>query len=344
MVGMLMGGILLGWLGDRYGRLRTLLFSILLYSISNFMNAWVTDVSQYSVLRFLAGFGLAGELGLAVTFVSEKLHSHVRGLGASLIGLAGFSGAIVSVLVSSQLDWRLAYGLGGFLGLLLLFTRIRTSESTLFKKNPTRARFPFSTWGVTSFRKLLECTLVGGPVWFAAGLFSYFAPELGRALQMKGEVLASTAILWAYVGSLVGDTLAGAFSQLLRSRKRALGMFLVLGSLLTLSFTTVLEGRPAYWFYAWNTLMGFVNGYWALFVTMTSERFGTQERALATTSIPNLVRASVTPMLWLLSVLQTWGKPYASAVMAVGILTFCLAWIGWLRTPETFHRDLDFLE
>src|SRR5678810_836288 len=134
MAGLLIGGIFWGILGDKKGRLSVLFGSILIYSLANIGNGFVTTVGAYAVLRFVAGFGLAGELGAGITLVTEILPAKIRGYGATLVATLGVLGALLAYVVSYLFDWRASYIIGGCLGLMLMIARIRVFESGIFLK------------------------------------------------------------------------------------------------------------------------------------------------------------------------------------------------------------------
>lgn len=350
MAGMLVGGFAWGVLADRKGRMKALYGSILLYSVANLLNAFVTNIPTYGALRFIAGFGLAGELGAAVTLVSEILPQKVRGLGSTIIGLAGFTGAILAAFLGSLVSWQTSYVIGGALGLVLLFARIRAQESRLFEKSrrPDNER---STWGATLklllrpdlARRYLLCLLTGMNIWFIAGILIYFSPELAKELGISGPVLAGQAILWSYMGSVAGDVISGLLSQKLRSRKRAIFGFLLITLVLIVAYERLLHGRTPEAMYLFCVFMGLANGYWTLYVAMTSELFGTDVRATVATSIPNLVRGGVIPMTIALTALKP-ALGTLHAAQAIGLVTTALALLALWRLPETFHRELDYSE
>jgi MFS transporter, putative metabolite:H+ symporter len=342
MVGMLLGGFLWGIAGDQYGR-RTVLFgSILLYSLANLGNAWVESLPAYAVLRFLAGVGLAGELGAAVTLVSEILPRSVRGYGSTLIGFFGFGGAVLATTLASQFSWRISYGLGGILGLLLLLARLNVVESPVYSK---RDGTPF--WSLLikpkTLRRFIPAAVVGVPIWFVAGVLTYLAPELGRQLGLTAPVTAAFAILWSYLGSLLGDLLGGVLSQRLKSRKKTIALFLALLAFSVAAYLWGIRGGTPAQFYFTCFFLGVGNGYWALFVLMVSEQFGTNVRATATSVAPNLVRASVIPIVWLFQIVaRSLGMLGSAWVLGAGCIA--VAAVSLLLLPETFDRDMDFVE
>lgn len=347
MIGLLLGGLVWGVLGDKYGRLKVLFGSILLYSLANLANAYVETSNQYAWLRFLAGIGLAGELGAAITLIAETLPTEKRGYGTALVAGFGLSGAVAAGLIAEWLPWRETYLLGGFLGLLLLFLRFRVSESHLFsqikvEKSVKRGNILQLLYPPKRFLRYLSCVLIAVPIWYCAGILMTFAPEIGTALGAQAPLSAGRAILFSYVGVALGDVASGVLSQILKSRKRVVAVSLALEALLVILILSHHHPTPQQ-FYALAFLIGLATGYWAVFITLTSEHFGTNLRATATTSAPNLVRASVVPMTLSL----TWLKPHLGllpGVILIGISVFVLATVALVFLEETYSKDLNYLE
>ena len=346
MAGMLVGGIAWGVMGDRRGRLSVLFGSIVLYSVANIANAFVQDVSTYAALRFIAGVGLAGELGAGITLVSEILPKEVRGYGTTIVASVGVMGAVVAVLVGDAFDWRIAYIVGGVMGLALLILRIGVFESGLFEgvKQTTVARGNFFALFArpARTRRYLSAVLVGLPIWYVIGILITFAPELGAAVGVSPAPRAARAVLFAYLGLTAGDLASGLISQWMRSRKRALGLFLSMTlACILIYFAPFAKSLTV--FYGICFALGLSIGYWAMFVTVASELFGTNLRATATTTAPNFVRGAVVPVTLLF---QTLREPLGLSLagLAVGLLTVSIAAVALWGLDETFGRDLDFVE
>ncbi len=346
MAGMLVGGIAWGVMGDRRGRLSVLFGSILLYSIANIANAFVQDVSTYAALRFVAGVGLAGELGAGITLVSEILPKEVRGYGTTIVASVGVMGAVVAVLVGDAFDWRIAYMVGGVMGLALLVLRIGVFESGLFEgvKQTTVARGNFFALfaNPARTRRYLSVVLVGLPIWYVIGILITFAPEIGTAVGVTPAPTAARAVLFAYLGLTAGDMASGLLSQWMRSRKRALGLFLGMTTACILVYFAPFA-KSLGLFYAICFGLGVSIGYWAVFVTVAAEQFGTNLRATATTTAPNFVRGAVVPVTLLFQALHA-PLGISLAGLAVGLLTVTIAATALWGLEETFGRDLDFLE
>ncbi len=346
MNGMLAGGILWGVLGDKRGRISVLFGSIALYSAANVANAFVTSIPMYIALRFIAGLGLAGELGAAITLVSETLPKEIRGYGASIVAGVGISGAVVAALVGKYLTWKAAYLVGGGLGLGLLALRVGLVESGLFEESRgqdvSRGNFFMLFSSAPRFLRFLRCILVGLPVWFVVGILVVNAETFAPALGVHGKVENGLAVASCYAGGAFGDMMAGALSQWLSSRRRAIALYLAL-ALAAICVFLLQRGFSAVGFYGLCAVMGFSFGYWAMIVTVASEQFGTNLRATVTTTVPNFIRGSLTPMtLAFLSLKLRLGLLPAAAVVGVGALG--LAFLSLWKMEESFGRDLDFLE
>lgn len=347
MAGLLVGGFFWGVLGDKYGRLKVLYGSILLYSLAYLANAFVTSVPAYGWCRFIGGFGLAGELGGAVTLVAEVLPKRARGYGATVIGLAGFLGAILGATMATQIPWRYAYASGGVLGLLLLLVRLNSQDSEMFQRTKAGAHHRGDLkvlFSKPSLRKrFFESLLIGLPIWLVSGVLIYFAPELGIDLKLKEPVSAAQAIFWSYAGTIFGDVVSGMASQWLQSRKKVIGRFLFFLGITILIYCLGLRGASAFHFYLVCFLMGLGTGYWTLFVLVVAERFGTNLRATVSTTAPNLVRGAAIPLVALFRIGSSyWGATQTALVL--GLLCLALAFWSLYRLPETFDIDLDYHE
>lgn len=347
MFGLLIGSFVWGLLGDRRGRLAALYGSIFLYSIATLANAFVTSLPAYSACRFIAGFGLGGELGAAVTLVSETLHAKRRGLGTMVVAGVGLCGGIAAAGLAELLTWRSCYAIGGALGLLLLVLRIRLRESPLFlsAKPAPAASLRLLLSSARRRGTYLRLVLIGVPIWFVAGVLMVFSPELGRALAGL-EITAARAVLVSYIGVAIGDFLSGAVSQLLRSRKRAIALFL---GMLAVGIALFLgaAGRSTTTFYGLCFVLGLGTGYWAVLVTCAAEQFGTNLRATVATTVPNLVRASAIPLTAAFQMLSARPSLQLGLVGAAAMLGLtCLLGAAWALAglDETFEKSLDFEE
>lgn len=345
MLGMLLGGIVWGILGDKKGRLSTLFGTILLYSIANIANGFVTSLDQYAWLRLLAGFGLAGELGVGITLVSEVMTKETRAWGTSIVSGIGVSGAILAFWVA-EWGWRQSYWVGGILGLLLLALRIYISESGMFDKlkasTARRGNFFSLFSNKKRFVKYLSCIGVGMPVWFAIGILITFSKEFGEVLHVSAPVNTGKAVMYHYIGASIGSIVTGYLSQQLRSRKKALYIALI-GMVAFCIWYFLSEGTSITAFYWMIFLLGIAMGYWAVFVTVASEQFGTNIRSTVTTTVPNFVRGSTVVMTICWSYLAT-DHGIVWAAIAVGVVVLLLAFLSVSQLEESYGKDLDYFE
>lgn len=350
MFGMLVGGVFWGILGDKKGRLSVLFGSIFLYSIANIANAMVQDTTTYALLRFISGFGLAGELGAGITLVSESMDKEKRGWGATIVASVGLFGAVVAGTVGISIgNWRVSYIIGGVMGLALLVMRIGVLESTMFKsvKESNVEKGNFLSLFKTSerFIKFITIILVALPVWYVMGVLITFCPELMKSLGMETPPdNARLAMTLAYVGITIGDIVSGFVSQKLQSRKKSLVLFLSLAVLFVVGYFTIAKNSVVL-FYTVVVLIGFATGYWAVFISTASELFGTNLRATVTTSVPNFVRGGtilITTLFQYFSKIESIGNIYSAVI--VGAIVFALGFWAWYRLEETFHKDLNYTE
>ncbi|NOU48426.1 MAG: MFS transporter [Bacteroidales bacterium] len=347
MIGMLVGGIIWGILGDKKGRISVLFGSIALYSVANIANAFVASVPAYAVARFFAGVGLAGELGAAITLVSEILKKESRGYGTTIVASVGIMGSVTAGFVGDHFSWKWAYIFGGLLGLVLLALRAKMLESGMFTSVQSnlaikRGDFLSLFTNRARFLKYMRCILIGLPMWFVVGILIILSPEFAVILGVKGDVSAGNSIMYAYSGLVLGDLLSGFSSQILRSRKKIILIFLLLTSL----FVTVYLSSgnlSVNAFYVLCFVLGISIGYWAVFVTIASEQFGTNLRATVTTSVPNFVRGGVVVITLSFEALKSTFGLVGSAYI-VGFTTIAVALIALFFMEETYHKDLDYLE
>jgi MFS transporter, putative metabolite:H+ symporter len=349
MFGMLVGGILWGILGDKKGRVRVLYFSIALYSIANLLNGFATGYADYAFYRFIAGIGLAGELGAGITLVAEVLPKNKRGLGTMLVASIGLSGALLAWGIDKLFDWRNCYFIGGLLGVLLLVVRISVSESGIFKQvqqdsSITRGDFFALFRKKERFIRFLRCIFIGTTTWFVVGVLVFFAPEFGRAKGLDG-ILAGNAIALCYIGLILGDVASGLISQYLRSRIKVMALFLVLDLIAITAYLTLPFSSPAL-FYACHLLLGFSVGFWVIFVTIGAEQFGTNLRSTVATSVPNFARGMQVPINESFKYLK--NSVFAGSVIMpayiIGGVCLLIAFAALAGMQETFDRDLDYVE
>jgi len=350
MWGLLIGGIVSGVIGDKRGRLSVLFGSIILYSLANIANGFVETVEQYKWIRFIAGLGLAGELGAGITLVAEIVPKAKRGVATSLVAGIGLTGAVLAYFMKELFDWRTCYFIGGGLGILLLLLRISVFESGLYNQVKTQkvARGNFLSFFTNAdrFKRYLLGILIGLPTWFVIGVLVTFSNDFAKEFGITEKIDPGKAIMFAYAAISLGDILIGLISQQLQSRKKALFIFYAITILFMVAYFTMLwEGTATqlYWICAG---LGFGTGFWAIFVTMGAEQFGTNLRATAATTIPNMVRGMlaifILPLFKWLERFPSLG--YVDAGIYTGIIIMAITLLAAALTRETFHKDLDYLE
>jgi len=346
MLGMLTGGVLWGIWGDKRGRVSVLFGSILLYSVANIANGMVETIEAYAVWRFLAGVGLAGELGAGITLVSEIMQQSKRGYGTTIVASFGVSGALLAAIIGHEFHWRVSFYVGGAMGLVLLLLRVSVHESGMFKSVTTREVSRGNLAMLFNSRKrllrYLACIMSGLPIWYAIGIIMTFSPEIGKALGMSELPASGDAIFYSYCGLVLGDLGSGLLSQYLKSRRSALLIFILLSAISSVIILNA-HGASLTYFYGLCTLLGFAVGYWAVFVTTASEQFGTNLRATVTTSVPNFVRGAVVPITLLF---KYWipSVGILTSALYVGIIVVALALLSLYILEESFHKELDFVE
>jgi MFS transporter, putative metabolite:H+ symporter len=350
MVGLLIGGVLWGVMGDKRGRLSVLFGSILLYSVANFATGYVQTVDQYAWLRFVAGIGLAGELGAGITLVSELMPQKNRGVVTSFVAGVGLFGAVFAYFIyKTTNDWRLCYKIGGVLGIFLLVLRIKVSESAIFKsiesKHVSKGNILMFFNKRSRFKKYILAILIGLPTWFVIGIMLNLSNRFAKDLYGENGIDSGASIMYGYIGIALGDIVVGLVSQHFKSRKKALYIFYAMTILGIIYFFSPLNNND-FSMYAVSLYLGFSTGFWAIFVTMGAEHFGTNLRATAATTIPNVVRGAL-PLMNLLF------KDYFQAnlqwtmlqsAMVTGAIVMAISVVALIFTEETFHKDLDFIE
>ena len=347
MTGLLLGGILWGVIGDKRGRKSVLFGSILLYSLCNIANAFVPNAEAYAWLRFFAGIGLAGELGAAITLVSEVMPQKTRGYGTAIVACVGILGAVLASIIGDAFDWKVAYLVGGGMGLGLLALRAGLLESKMFHSmaeagTVARGQFLKLFTNRRTLVRYLCCVLIGVPIWFVIGVLVTFGPEFSKEMGVVGVVTGSKSIMWTYAGSSFGDLFSGLVSQWIGSRKKTVLAFLLLTLGLVLFYTQVPLHTPAS-FYTLCVALGVSAGYWSTFVTIGAEQFGTNIRATVATTVPNFVRGSVVPVTLVFGLLRH-QMAMLDAALVVGLGCLALAFTALYFVSETFHKNLDYFE
>jgi MFS transporter, putative metabolite:H+ symporter len=348
MAGLLIGGIIWGVMGDKKGRLSVLFGSILLYSLANIANGFVENTTQFRLIRFVAGLGLAGELGAGITLVSELIAKEKRGIATSLVAGLGLTGAVVAFIMKENFEWRTCYFIGGGLGLALLILRVSVFESGMYhevkKLNVQRGNFFMLFNNADRLKRYVLSILIGLPTWFVIGVLVSFSSEFGKEMGIKEKIDPGKAIMYAYAAISIGDILIGLVSQWFRSRKKALYLFYFITAVFIILFFTVQWNGTAermYWICAG---LGFGTGFWAIFVTMGAEQFGTNLRATAATTIPNMVRGMLTVLILPLFKGLRSITDYVTGGWLAALILMTITVIAAIMTKETFNKDLNYTE
>jgi len=344
MAGTLIGGLFWGILGDKKGRISTLFGSILLYSIANTLNAFVVSVDQYAILRFIAGIGLAGELGVGITLVAEVLPKDQRGYGTMIVAGIGVTGALLANVVA-KLDWRTAYVVGGIMGLALLLLRIKVVESSMFSDVKKSDHKKGSVIQLLTTPHLLKrfilCILIGMPTWFVVGILVTLAPEFAKTHGLNG-ITGGDAIAFCYAGLAIGDFLSGWLSQVYKSRRKVMLQFLTFNACCFIGYLTI-PFSSAMMMYWWIFILGISVGFWAIFVTIAAEQFGTNLRATVATTVPNIARGSLNIIsVAFAGLIPIIGMQYAA--LCVGLACTAIAILSVLPLEETFGKDMNYVE
>jgi MFS transporter, putative metabolite:H+ symporter len=350
MIGLLIGGIIWGIMGDKKGRLSVLFGSIILYSLANIATGFVQTKEQYALMRFIAGIGLAGELGAGITLVAELLPKNKRGIGTSLVAGIGLTGAVAANLLNQSVHWRTCYFIGGGLGFALLLLRISVFESSLFHKtkemNIQRGNLLMFFNNKQRFQKYLCSILIGLPTWFVIGVLVAFSKEFAEKLQIPQAISPGNATMYAYIGISIGDVAIGFISNWMRSRKKALYLFYFLTAIGIIIYFFA-SPATAGGFYALCAYLGFATGFWAIFVTMAAEQFGTNLRATAATTVPNMVRGALPLIIGLFKYLRgqnASAQQFIHAGLVTGSVVMVIAIISAIFIKETFGKDLNYVE
>jgi putative MFS transporter len=347
MTGLMLGGIIWGVLADKKGRLSVLFGSIFIYSIANFLNGYVTTFNEYAICRFVAGFGLAGELGAGIALVAEVLPAHLRGYGTMLVATVGVSGAVVGGLVAKVFDWRTCYQIGGFLGFALLLLRIGVTESGVFNSIKHQAvekgSFLKLFNSADRFKRFILCILCGTPIWFTIGVLVNYSPEYAKTFNVLDPVLNADSVMYCYLGFVVGDFISGFYSQSIRSRRKAIQLFIILNFLTALAYLFFLQGASSNTIYLMCFLLGTTGGYWAVVITMAAEQFGTNMRGTVSTSVPNFIRFALVPMNMAFVALRP-ELGMVISTLIIGLISSGVAFVSIFLLKDTYGKDLNYVE
>lgn len=347
MMGLLVGGFLWGILGDKVGRMKVLFASIILYSLGNIANGFVQTPEQYAWIRFISGIGLAGELGASITLVTEILPKNKRGLGTSVVAGIGLSGAVFAFIMKESFDnWRICYFIGGGMGFLLLLLRAGVLESSMFRtiktKEISKGNLLMLVNNKNRFLNYIKVILIGIPTWYVIGLLLTFSDKFAHDLGILEKVDPGKSVMWAYVAIAISDFMGGFVSHFFKSRKKAVWFFYAFCIAALILFFN-LPNNNINTFYFICAMLGFGTGFWALFVTMAAEQFGTNIRATVTTTVPNIVRGSLVLTTFIFDSFKH-NFSFVQSGAYTGIIIMSVSCLALYFTKETFHKDLDFIE
>ena len=358
MTGMLLGGFLWGFLGDRKGRVSVLFGSIILYSIANVLNGLITNVTQYEWLRLIAGIGLAGELGAGITLVSETMTKERRGFGSTIVVSIGVLGAILASYIGRNFEWNIAYFIGGGLGLTLLILRIGVYESGMYqsvmKSNVSKGNFFYLFTNKERFKRYISCIAIGLPIWYVIGVLIFLSPEFARIFLSQeaidamapGELgkIAGNAVMFCYMGHALGDFSCGLFSQIFKNRKKVIFTYMCI-TCICIPLYLFQVNISLNFLFAMCFIVGAGSGFWVGFISTASEQFGTNIRATVTTTAPNFVRGSLVLMMALLNLFRNdLNQSIIISALIVGIVVMAISMLALFGLKETFGKDLNYVE
>jgi MFS transporter, putative metabolite:H+ symporter len=346
MAGLILGGFLFGILADKLGRLKVLFASILLYSVANIANAFVTTVPAFAGARFFAGIGLAGELGVALSWISESLERRQRTIATMIVSAIGLFGGIAAALVGSVCHWKTSYIIGGVMGLILLVLRISVKESKIFIKNQfkdiKRGDLIELFGSRKQLYKYLLCVFAGAPAVVFINLYITLTPEFALAFGITEPVSVSTAIMVYLMVFAVSDILCGFLSKLMQKRKGPLLIYACMQIFATAYFLLAPPDTAMGYYYR-CAFLGFSIGYWGILITNSVEQFGTNIRATVATSTPNLIRGLTIPAsLIFTNLIPAYGLVRSGAIVGFSLIVISI--ISILLLKDKFENNLNFTE
>ena len=344
LIGLMIGGVLWGILADKFGRKTILFSSILIYSISNIANSYISSVDMYYWLRFIAGIGLAGELGVGISLITENIAKERRTVSTTVVSFFGMLGAATGGWLGSVFHWQTCFLIGGFAGFLLLLLRLNVEESHMYlgikDSKVKKGNILLILKNPKSLITYFFCTLAGSSSFLFIGMFIQSTPEFGKIFNIS--VTAGVALVWYYVGASISEVIAGILSKLLKERKAPIYIFYAISLLAIVIFCVHTPSSPRI-YYIHCSLLGFGLGWWSMLITLSAELFGVNTRATAATSIPTFARA--------------WNIPFTSvfknnipklgilnSAFAVGVIVIALAIISATTIKETFENEANFIE
>jgi putative MFS transporter len=344
-IGVFVGGLTMGLWGDKIGRFSAIRYGILLFSTATFLNAFCTDLYSFAALRFLACIGLAGEFASCATIITEIYEGQKRSFASGLLYSSGVIGGLLCAIIAAYVPWKPLFIVGGLSGFLVLILRLRLLDPQFFNTLKKDTSIPKGNLFLIFFKphtlkKVLLLLCMGIPFWFLAYIVN-FSPELAKRLGIVEEVKSSTALIYFFLGGILGSLTFTKLSKVFKSRKRPLQLGFMMIPLIALLF---LFTQTSLALYGVIFLLGIISGYPGLFVITVTEQFGSNQRVTATSLVTNGMRLC----LILINVIMGSFLAYFSQVevaLLMGALTFFL--IGVLPSlliEETYDRKIDFIE
>lgn len=344
-IGLLLGAYFWGVLGDRIGRKKALLSSVIIYSVGSLLSSGVTDVPTYMFARFITGLGLAGEMGSGIALITERLHFTKRAYGILIFLVFSFCGVLAAAFAGTLLPWRTNYLIGAAGGAVLLLCRFGLPESSMYQsmknKNLVRGGLRIIFRRKDLRRKYFSGIALLLPGVFVPQIIWTLSPELSKARGLTEPIAAPMVLGLGFSTVILVDIVATSISEKYKSRKLASIVFLLLG-LPAFAAYLLWDVRSTTEFYFINCLLAVTFGLWLVNSTWLAENFGTNVRATVATTIPNFTRALTVPMNLAFASLRFMGL--LPDIACMGVVVFALAFIGWLGLPETWGRDVDFNE
>jgi MFS transporter, putative metabolite:H+ symporter len=342
MTGILVGGIFWGKMADIKGRSWSFMGTILVFSIANIINGLTSSLTVYGICRFIAGFGLAGEMGSGIALICEKVPDEKRSLYLGFVSSLGCIGAVLSGWLGDIVYWRYLFIGSGFAGILLTLLRKNLLEPDLFRKTAT-LNIPRGQWK-TLFQsppdliRFILLIFLGIPMWYIIGILWSFSTEMTSTIGLN-IFTSGQAILWGYVGVWMGDMLMPFVSQFLKSRIFTIQICLIM-MLLGVIYLFQFQPHSLLSFQLTHIFLGFTIGYWAVYATLCGESFGTNIRALTSTSLPSLIRFSSIPMM----IIYQYGRDEneLNIALGMGLTVLCISMITTYFIKDTFQKDIDF--
>jgi len=252
--GLIVGGVTMGWVADRIGRVRTLYLSILIYSLFTCLTAFAPSATWVAVLRFFGGLGMGGTWTSGAALVAETWGAKHRGKGGALMQMGLPIGSMLAIgvtaLVTSLMGglnnggWRVIYGLGCLPALILLPVALRTPESPVWSARAASAAKRTSVTelfrGGNARGMLLAFSFIFFAQYIYWGVFTW-TPTFLVSVKHLNFVRGLGFVLSQQIGSLIGFLVFAALVDRLGRRPTFIG-YLIIGAIAVA--VLVLETNP----------------------------------------------------------------------------------------------------